>query len=273
MNVLVTGATGFIGKHVIDVLLERGYNVFAMSRNIDLIDKSERNSKIQYVQQDFKSDFSVDFKHVLTKINAVIHLAWEGLPNYKSSFHYEVNLFNQFFFLKKIISEGINNIIITGTCLEYGMKNGELHVEMTTDPINAYAIAKDSLRKCLFDYTKETRVEIKWLRLFYMFGNGQSKQSILSQLDLALENGDEIFNMSKGDQERDYLHVSTVAQMIVNHLDKPFTRGIYNICSGSPIKILDLVNNHLKSVNKTIKLNIGYYSYNEYEPHSFWGKK
>ncbi len=273
MNVLVTGATGFIGKYVVELLLERGYNVFAMSRNIELIDKSQQNSKIQYVEQDFKSDFSVDFKHILAKTNAVIHLAWEGLPNYNSSFHYEVNLFNQLFFLKKIISEGVENIIITGTCLEYGMKNGELHVDMITDPINAYAIAKDSLRKCLFDYTKHSNVEIKWLRLFYMYGNGQSKQSILSQLEQALENGDEIFNMSKGDQERDYLHVSIVAQMIVNHLDKTYTRGIYNICSGSPIKILDLVNNYLKFINKTIKLNLGYYSYNEYEPHSFWGKK
>ena len=57
--------------------------------------------------------------------------------------------------------------------------------------------------------------DCKWIRLFYMYGEGQNPNSLLSQLQTALQNGDQEFNMSGGEQERDYLPIEKVAEYIV----------------------------------------------------------
>jgi dTDP-6-deoxy-L-talose 4-dehydrogenase (NAD+) len=108
-----------------------------------------------------------------------------------------------------------------------------------------------------------------------MYGKGQSKYSILSQLESAIKNGDKSFNMSMGDQERDYMHVTDVVNEIVNiSLTKNInSNGIYNVCSGKPITIRQLVQDYINSSNASIDLNFGYYPYPDFEAMSFWGVK
>jgi dTDP-6-deoxy-L-talose 4-dehydrogenase (NAD+) len=178
----------------------------------------------------------------------------------------------QYFFIKKLVELGLKDITITGTCLEYGLYNGCMNPDMITDPKNPYALAKDTLRKFLQLLQNENVFKLKWVRLFYMFGEGQSEKSILRQLDIALEKGDKVFNMSGGEQLRDYLPVEEVGQRIVNIcLNKTFD-GIINCCSGNPISIRNLVENHLKTKEKNISLNYGYHPYPDYEPMAFWGQ-
>jgi nucleoside-diphosphate-sugar epimerase len=142
---------------------------------------------------------------------------------------------------------------------------------MISDPQNPYALAKDTLRKFLFELQKEQEFNFKWIRLFYMFGEGQNPKSLLAQLQIALTNGDMEFNMSGGEQERDYLPVEKVAEYIVAVALQNEVEGIINCCSGKPIKVKELVANYLKENNADIKLNLGYYPYTDYEPMSFWG--
>ena len=111
----------------------------------------------------------------------------------------------------------------------------------------------------------------KWVRLFYMFGAGQNANSLLSQLDKALQNGDTVFNMSGGEQVRDYLPVEKVAANIVAIALQQSVTGIINCCSGKGITVKELVQNYLKAKNKSINLNFGFYPYTDYEPMSFWG--
>src|SRR6185437_12073848 len=117
----------------------------------------------------------------------LIHLAWKGLPNYKQLFHFEEVLPEQYSFIKKLISQGLKDVTVTGTCLEYGMQQGGLAETMPAMPSNPYAIAKNTLRCFLEEYQKFVPFNFKWVRLFYMYGKGQSASSVLSQLDKALE--------------------------------------------------------------------------------------
>ena len=66
------------------------------------------------------------------------------------------------------------------------MKDGSLSEDMITDPQNPYALAKDTLRKFLFELKKKHPFDCKWIRLFYMYGEGQNANSLLSQLQTAL---------------------------------------------------------------------------------------
>jgi dTDP-6-deoxy-L-talose 4-dehydrogenase (NAD+) len=90
-------------------------------------------------------------------------------------------------------------------------------------------------------------------------------------LKQALDNNDEVFNMSGGAQERDYLPVEKAAEYIAKISINDDFSGIVNCCSGRPVSIRSLVENYLRENHKSIKLNLGYYPYPDYEPMAFWG--
>lgn len=272
MKVLVTGATGFIGNHVINELLKYEYiEIIATSRDINKAKSFSWFNKVVFIPFNLSSTENEDLFTFFERPDVLIHLAWEGLPNYKSLIHIEKNLFNDFKFLSNIISNGLKNLTVTGTCFEYGMVNGCLNENMLSNPSNSYALAKDTLRKFIEELKHHHDFKFKWIRLFYMFGEGQSDKSLLSQLDSAIKNNEIEFNMSGGEQLRDYLHISEVVQNIVKIMKQNKIEGIINCCSGKPISIRNFVENYLKEKDTKIKLNLGYYPYPNYEPMAFWG--
>lgn len=271
MRILVTGATGFIGSYVIDELLNRGLTVIASGRSIEKAEMFDWFPKVVFVPYDIEDETNENLISLFHYPEKVIHLAWSGLPNYSQLFHFEKELPKQYTFLKKLITEGITDLTVSGTCFEYGMQEGRLNEELITNPANPYSFAKDSLRKQL-EFLKGTNsFDLKWVRLFYMYGKGQSPSSILSQLQKALDEKATVFNMSKGDQLRDYLPVEEVAKNIVTIALQSKVTGIINSCSGIPISVQQLVEDFLKKQNTTIKLNLGFYPYPTYEPFAFWG--
>jgi len=119
--------------------------------------------------------------------DVLLHLAWQGLPNYKNDFHLTKNLPRQIRFLDNLLENGLRSLTITGTCFEYGMKDGELTETMAPAPQNPYGIAKDKLRRHLTRKCRHTNAGLNWVRLFYMYGAGQNERSLFSQLKNALE--------------------------------------------------------------------------------------
>ena len=104
-----------------------------------------------------------------------------------------------------------------------------------------------------------------------LFSQQNKREDARFQLETALERGDDVFNMSGGEQLRDYLPVEKVAEYIVKISMQDKISGIINCCSGELISIRKLVENYLAEKNKSIELNLGYYPYPEYEPIAFWG--
>jgi dTDP-6-deoxy-L-talose 4-dehydrogenase (NAD+) len=271
-KVLVTGASGFIGNYVVQRLLQMNCSVIATSANEQKAKQYEWFESVRYIPFDF-SEISevVDYYNFFEKPDRLIHLAWEGLPNYKSLFHIEENLPRHFTFLKNLIGGGLPDLTITGTCLEYGLQEGTLSEDMPCFPSNPYAIAKDSLRKFVEELTKTRPINFKWIRLFYLYGKGQNPNSLLSQLDKAVKAGEALFNMSGGEQVRDYLPVEEVAFIIATSALQESVTGIINCCSGEPVSIRKFVEDYCKENKISIKLNLGYYPYTDYEPMRFWG--
>ena len=270
MKVLVTGATGFIGNYVITELLKYNFDVIASGVETKKEIHSEWLGKVTYKHADLNENRE-DWFSYFNKPDIIIHLSWEGLPNYRELFHIERNLPNNYFFLKKMIENGLKKVVVIGTCFEYGIQTGLLKEDLETKPNNPYGLAKDCLRKFIYELQKNIDFDLKWIRLFYMYGKGQSHNSILSQLEAALKRDDKIFNMSGGEQLRDYLLVEKVAEYIVKISMQDKISGIINCCSGKPVSIKELVENYLAEKNKSIELNLGYYPYPDYEPMAFWG--
>jgi len=270
MKILVTGATGFVGQHVINELLKYDHQIIAAVRNKDSVTHLPDTIKIIELYLD-NLESNKNYFSETGNPDLLLHLAWQGLPNYKESFHLEKNLPSHSAFLKNMAENGLQNLVVSGTCFEYGMKDGCLSEDMESDPQNPYAIAKDELRKFLEDLQHENHFTLKWIRLFYMYGKEQNPNSLLSQLERALQNGDAVFNMSRGEQLRDYLPIETVAEYIVKIALQNKITGIINCCSGVGVKVKTFVETYLKKSNKKINLNLGYYPYPDYEPMAFWG--
>jgi len=271
-KILVTGATGFIGNYVVEELLRQDYQVIASSSLEEKARLFPWFRKVQYKAFNLaEMDDTIDYFSFFDRPDILIHLAWEGLPNYKAAFHYEINLPRHFSFLQHMLRQGLGSLSVTGTCFEYGMHEGKLSEEMPSDPANAYAMAKDGLRKLLEEYRQTVPFDFKWIRLFYMYGRGQHPNSLLSQLQKALDEQATVFNMSGGAQVRDYLPVETAAAYIVAIAVQQRVGGIINCCSARPVSVRQLVENYLHERQAQIHLNLGHYPYADYEPMSFWG--
>ncbi len=269
MKILVTGATGFIGRHLIPCLVNRGYVITAVARNPPIEKECPWLHLVRFIPYDIHS---LDAKgSPFGKQDAVIHLAWTGLPNYGKLFHFEENLPADYRFLKSLVVKGVRHILVTGTCFEYGMKEGCLTEDMSTEPANSYALAKDTLRKFLQLLQQEYTFTMQWARLFYMYGPGQPQNSLLGQLEEAIQKEEATFNMSGGKQLRDYLPVEEVARRLANLFEHPSCNGIVNLSSSQPISVAQLVERRLGELGAKIRLNLGYYPYSEFEPMAFWG--
>jgi dTDP-6-deoxy-L-talose 4-dehydrogenase (NAD+) len=270
MKVAVTGASGFIGRHVLTDLLEHRAEIVAVTRDATRL--AGLSKFVRIVEMDIARPLSDCFEK-MGRPDVLIHLAWGGLPNYKSLHHFETELPSQYQFIKSMIEAGLPSLLVTGTCFEYGMQSGSLAADTLTKPNNPYGYAKDALRKQL-EFLKSVKpFSLAWARLFYMYGEGQPDTSLYPKLKEAVSRGDKVFNMSGGEQLRDYLTVEEVARQIVQLAMAQRDAGPINICSGNPVSVRRLVECWLSDNGWEIELNLGYYPYPEYEPMAFWGSQ
>jgi dTDP-6-deoxy-L-talose 4-dehydrogenase (NAD+) len=267
MKVAVTGATGFVGRHVLADLLVRGVEVVATARVPERIHVTDR--RLTTVSMDVAE--ADDAFARLGEPDVLLHLAWGGLPNYHSHMHLENELPRQIAFLNACARAGLRRVVVTGTCLEYGMQSGCLDESLPTAPITAYGRAKDRLRAHLQSLASDSGLQLTWARLFYLYGPGQASTSLYSQLRAAIASGAVEFPMSPGDQQRDFLPIeAAVAQLSALTLNAP-DAGIVNLCSGVPKSVASLVHELLQGWGADLRLNLGVYPYPDYEPRDFWG--
>lgn len=267
MKIAVTGATGFIGRHVINALKNADVEVVAVVRHPSAFDDSVRTVVMDIAKPSEDAFAQLGYPDVL------IHLAWDGLPNYKSLHHFETELPTQYSFLKQLIEAGLPAVVVAGTCFEYGMRSGALSADMPIQPTNAYAYAKAALHQQLQFLQNTHAFKLTWARLFYLYGQGQATTSLYTQLQQAIARGDKVFNMSGGEQLRDYLPVEVAAQQLVQLAMNQNVRDTVNICSSRPVSVRRLVEQWLSEKNHDMRLNLGYYPYPDYEPMAFWGDK
>jgi nucleoside-diphosphate-sugar epimerase len=269
VSVAVTGATGFLGRHVVAALNRRGVSPTLVSRPGPVPDRLAGHP---VVEMDL-GHAPADVYDRMGRPEVLIHLAWGGLPNYGSPHHLEQELPAQVSFLEAVLASGLGAVTISGSCLEYGLQSGELSEELPTAPVTAYGKAKDALRKRMEEMQERLPFRLTWARLFYLHGEGQAPGSLVPQLEAAIARGDGVFNMSGGDQLRDYLPANEAAGYLVDLALNGRNNGVVNVCSGRPVSVRELAEGVVDRHGSSIQLNLGHYPYPEYEPMAFWGDR
>ncbi|MFA7342858.1 MAG: NAD(P)-dependent oxidoreductase [Terrimicrobiaceae bacterium] len=270
MRIAVTGATGFLGRHAVGELIRRGVEPVILVRPTWTATDEFRN--IPAARFDVAAPPDDAFEQ-LGRPDTLLHLAWGGLPNYKSPHHFETELPTQYRFLKNLVQAGLSHLVISGTCFEYGMQSGCLAETAEAVPANPYGFAKNALHRQLEFLAETTGCKLTWTRLFYLYGKGQHPTSLFMQLSSAAARGDKRFDMSWGEQLRDYLPVEEAARCLTELALGGARAGTVNICSGRAISIRRLVEQWVEENGWQIHLNPGACAYPDYEPMAFWGDR
>jgi nucleoside-diphosphate-sugar epimerase len=262
VRLLVTGATGFIGRHVLARL--------ACCPDVEVTVLARKPDSVPTGFATVEGSIAPDGPSwtALGCPDTVLHLAWDGLPNYRSPHHFD-EAYRHSAFLRRLAAEGASRLVCAGTCYEYGMQQGCLAEDLPTEPANAYGLAKDMLRRQL--EMDSHGAQLLWARFFYLYGEGQAPGSLYPLVRAAIARGDPTFLMSGGEQLRDYLPVEQAVDYLVRLTMDRALAGTYNIASGSPVSVRRLVETWFEDAQHPVSLQLGHFPYPDWEPFAFWG--
>lgn len=231
-KILITGSTGFVGRHVIRALAK--HNV-----EFHLVVRKEREDEVSLwpkVSQvistpDLFSESSDWWADQCDGIDTVVHLAWYTKSNnYLQSTKNNDCLTGSLNLAKGAVQSGIRRFVGIGTCVEYDLSGGVLSVNTPLKPMTPYAKSKAELFLSLQKLLLKNSIEFVWCRLFYLYGEGEDSQRLIPYLRKKLEAG-ELAELSDGTQIRDFLDVH-VAGKSITKVTLNNQVGAINICSG-----------------------------------------
>jgi nucleoside-diphosphate-sugar epimerase len=256
MNILITGATGYIGSHITLKLIEEGHNVYATCRNRSVFNRCVLfENDIVWLNQDI-DNWHKPIENI--DLDLLIHTAWAGVSASDRD-NWDVQLTN-FYFSKVIIdlslSLKVKKIICLGSQAEYGTFNYKVSENHVPYPVDAYGAVKLLTLHYLRNIALNKEIEWYWLRVFSLIGENENESWLLPQVMSKLLNGDNI-ELTEGKQCYDYLYMNDFVKRLYLVVDSENNRsGVYNICSGRAVEIrhlLQLVAEKLKVSDNMLK--------------------
>jgi len=263
-KVLVTGANGYIGKHVVKTLLNS--NIEVITNDISL---SEIDDKTKKINLDIFSKKENIFEE-LGSPDVCIHLAWQDGFIHNSDAHI-MNLSAHYCFIKNMVAGGLKQLVVMGTMHEVGYHEGVIDENTICKPLNMYGIAKNTLRESSTLLLKEKDVAFQWLRGFYIYGDDERSNSIFNKIYLVEKSGEKTFPFTSGKNKYDFISINDFAEQIVACALQKEIQGIINCCSGKPITLAEKIENYIKENNLNIKLDYGKYPDRPYDSPAVWG--
>jgi nucleoside-diphosphate-sugar epimerase len=263
-KILVTGAGGYIGRHVVTALLDMGANVVAVDLFTDGID-----SRAKIINKDIFSGNPNIFSE-LGSPDACIHMAWKDGFVHNSDEHLRC-LYKHYEFIKNMTDRGLKQIAVMGTMHEIGYYEGAVDENTPCNPITMYGIAKDALRRSTQLMLKDRGVIWQWLRAYYIYGDDERNHSIFAKIIQAEKAGQTQFPFNTGKNKYDFIKVDDLAQMIAAAVMQTEIDGIINCCTGQPISLADKVETFIREHNFKIRLNYGAFPDRPYDSPAIWG--
>jgi len=262
-NTFVTGGSGFIGKYLLQELSNNKIKVSAIYFK-NKIKKSKFIKPIRINLNNPKKKFFI--KH---KVENLIHLAWPNLENYHDASHKKEILENQKKLIYYAVSNGCKNLIIAGTCYEYGLISGKIDETSICKPACNYGYGKNALRIYTLKLQKKFKFNLTWLRIFYIYGINPNKDTLTNIL-LKNKNPNKPIVLNKK-IKRDYVDINYVSNVFVNILKQNKNYGVVNLSSGKKISLKELVNFLSKKYKKFFFTKFENTKQRPFEPEVFFG--
>ena len=260
MKLFITGGTGFIGSHLLQQALDSGCQVVALRRP-GSIPKLELPRQPIWCETPLDQLGGDDFQGCTT----LIHLASVGVSPQKATwmemFYWNVTATLRL--IEQAHAAGIKRVVLAGTFAEYG------HSADHYDPIPAdapllptygYAASKAAAFTAVYAFAIEHGMELCYLRIFSAYGEGQHGANFWPSLKAAALQGQD-FEMTAGEQVRDYVSVEAVAKVFLTaamrsdlNMTKPLVR---NVGTGQAVSMRQFAEYWWHHWNSTGRLRIG----------------
>jgi nucleoside-diphosphate-sugar epimerase len=262
-KVLVTGASGFIGRHTLKTLLHQGFEVHAVFQRSNLVDiHPSCNWHLANLLDPPQITKLLD----IVQPTHLLHLGWYAVPGKywtaEENFSWvqaSLELLEQF------RQRGGYRVVMAGTCAEYNWNYGYCSELITPQqPSSPYGICKNALGELLSSYSDLTGLSSAWGRIFFLYGNHEYPNRLVPSVIRSLLNGEPAL-CSHGNQIRDFLHVQDVADAFVAVLDSE-VNGPINIASGRPVLLKDIIYKIANRIGKPELIKFGAISTSETEP-------
>jgi nucleoside-diphosphate-sugar epimerase len=236
INVLITGASGFIGKPLTKKLLSMGYKILALSRKNQ---KISNNPNINWLKADLSNIENIKDKIRSFKPEIVIHLSWENIPIFNLDNSLK-NLNNSIGFFRFILSlNTCKKILVSGSCLEYSKSYGMCEENENIVSNNYLTWAKNSLRSWLEIETLNTNCKLGWFRIFYVYGPNQRKRSLIPSLINTFIKR-QLISINNIYNANDFIYIDDVVDAFISFLKVDGFSGIYNLGTGKTTSIIEI---------------------------------
>lgn len=266
MRIFVTGGTGFIGKPLVRKLLSEGHSLLLLVRKKEKVPIFQNSAKLKFLRGDLEDLPKFLLKIKSFKPDAVIHLAWEGIP----SADIEINLRNlqdSTIAIESLVKVGIKKIFVAGSCHEYGEPGRRVNEKFPSNPFNFLYASKAALYLLASEICKKNSVRLIWGRIGFVYGPGQRKASLIPHLLNSIQkNKEPVLRNPKGGN--DFIYVDDVANAIAMLIKKNNlgANEIYNISSGKLTGVMEIV----KIIYKYAKLPLPKNLNIAKKPEGFW---
>ena len=265
MVVLVTGANGYIGRHVVTALLDKGARVIACDVTCDGVDK-----RAEIRELNLFTPSSGNIYEELGSPDVCLHMAWRNGFVHNASTQMG-DLSAHYNFLISMIDGGLKHLAVMGTMHEIGYWEGMIDERTPCNPVSMYGIAKDALRRSLFLYATQKEICIQWLRAYYILGDDRHSNSIFAKLLLAAEAGSKTFPFTSGKNKYDFITVGELSHQISSAVLQTEINGIINCCSGIPMTLAERVEQFIAENKLNISLDYGAFPDRPYDSPCVYG--
>ncbi|WP_158862743.1 NAD-dependent epimerase/dehydratase family protein [Leifsonia sp. AG29] len=265
-NVIVTGAGGYVGRHVVVALLDAGHRVTAVVRSAA---RADLDPRAEIVEADILAPGFNVTSLAAERPEVLVHLAWtDGFVHNAPS--HMLNLSAHYALLDGAADWGVERIAGLGTMHEIGYWEGAIDADTPTNPSTLYGISKDALRRALFA-TVAKKTEVAWLRCYYIFGDDRRNHSIFTRLLEAVDAGKSVFPFTTGKNRYDFIDVAELGRQIAVAATAEGVTGTINCSTGNPVSLADQVEAFIRDNDLPIELEYGAFPDRPYDSPGVWG--
>lgn len=229
MRILITGASGFLGKHLLPLLAS--HDVLSLTR-------SSKELLINGSQQligDILCDGSWQAEIEQFSPDCCIHLAWHGLPDYSLA-NCRVNLDASLRLLQTLVKARVKRVVVAGSCWEYGRASGPVSEKLNPSACGNFAATKHDFRRILESVAHEAGIEYRWARIFFAYGPGQRTVALIPDLYRQCAMG-KLLVLREPLAVQDFVYVGDVARGLKCLAECDGPSGIFNLGSGKPTRV------------------------------------
>lgn len=262
-RIVITGASSFIGRHIINKLInEKEWIIYAVIRSKSALETWKNVSCIKTIVIDmYRYKYLSD---MIETADVAIHLAWEGTRGddrknkeiQKKNMQYSLDLLEE---LKKM---RIRTIVSAGSQAEYGPYNKKISEDTVPHPITAYGIYKLKFYEQMSEFCESNNIRCIEPRFFSLYGEGDADTTLISSTIKKMQKNEACY-FSTCEQVWNFLHIDDAVNGIVNLIKNKQCHGIYNFGSNDTRKLKVFVLTMAKLLKTKSKLYFGARNHND----------